>query len=110
MADECRHPTIDLPKKLRVRRLRWTGHVLRLEETHLVRRTLLARAEKISGGSYPAGFVLAEAPAHASTDELLQLAADRDGWHHEVLRIADRPVPACSLCAKIAVWQKIKLQ
>ena len=63
---------------------RW---VLRLDETHLVKRTLLARAEKLSGGSYPAGFVLAEAPAHASKDELLQLAADRDGWRREVLRI-----------------------
>ena len=52
-----------------------------------MKRTLLARAEKISGGSYPAGFVLAEAPAHASKDELLQLAADRDGWRREVLRI-----------------------
>ena len=35
----------------------------------------------------PAGFVLAEAPAHASKDELLLLAADRDGWRREVLRI-----------------------
>ena len=61
--------------------------VLRLDETHLVKRTLLARAEKFSGGSYPAGFVLAEAPAHASKDELLQFAADRDGWRREVLRI-----------------------
>ena len=49
--------------------------MLRLEETHLVKRTLLARAEKISGGSYPAGSVLAGALAHASrsTDELLTL-------------------------------------
>ena len=50
-------------------------------ETHLVemgQRTLLARAERFGGGSYPAGFVLAKAPAHASGDELLQLAADRD--------------------------------
>ena len=37
------------------------------------------RAEKISGGGCPVGFVLAEAPAHASTDELLQLVADKDG-------------------------------
>ena len=53
---------------------------------HLVKRTILARAEEISGGLYPAGFVLA-APAHASNDELLQLAADKDGWRREVLRI-----------------------
>ena len=61
--------------------------MLRLDETHLVKRTLLARAEKLSGGSYPAGFVLAEASAHASKDVLLQLAADRDRWCREVLRI-----------------------
>ena len=41
-------------------------------------------------GSYPVGFVLAEAPAHASTAELLQLAADRDGWR-EVSRIDPSP-------------------
>ena len=65
----------------------WAGHVLCLDETHLVKRTLLARAKQFSGGSYPAGFVLAEAPAYASKDELLQLAADRDGWRHGVLGI-----------------------
>ena len=47
------------------------------------------KSRKIQWGSYPAGFVLAEAPAHASTGELLQLAADRarDGWRREQLRI-----------------------
>ena len=50
VADECRHPTIDLPEEPRPRRLRWAGHVLRLDETHLVKRTLLARAEKSAGG------------------------------------------------------------
>ena len=79
MAGECRHPTIDLLKELQARRLRWAGHVLHLGEAHLVERTLLTRVEKISGGSYPATFVLAEASAHASKDELLQLAVDRDG-------------------------------
>ena len=42
------------------------------------------KSRKISGGGYPAGFVLAEAPAHASKGEL---AANRDGWCREVLRI-----------------------
>ena len=61
--------------------------MLRLDETPLVKRTLLVRAEQFSLGSYPAGFVLAEALAHASRDELLQLAVDKDGWRREVLRI-----------------------
>ena len=87
VADECRHPTIDLSQELRARRLRWVGYVLRLDETHLVKGTQLARAEKFSGGSYPAGFVLAKAPAHASTGELIQLAVDRGGWCREVLWI-----------------------
>ena len=66
--------------------------MLRLDETHLVKRTLLARAEEISGGAYPAGFVLAEAPAHASKDELLQLAADTE--RRVVPRGAsNRPIP-----------------
>ena len=47
----------------------------------------MARADKFSGGSYPAGFVLAEALAHASTDELLQLVADNDEWRRKVLQI-----------------------
>ena len=56
-------------------------------------------------GSYPAGFVLAEAPAHASKDELLELVADRDGWRREVLRIDPSLV---STCPTVAVWAKNK--
>ena len=60
-------------------------------------------SKKNSGGSYPAGFVLAEAPAHASKDELLQLAADRDGWHREVLESIH------PWCPTVAIWAKSKL-
>ena len=57
VADECRHPTIDRSAqeaRPRVRRLRWAAHMLRLGVAHLVEEALLARAERFSGGGYPA--------------------------------------------------------
>ena len=73
--------------------------MLRLDETHLVKRTLLARAEKFSRGSHLAGFVLAEAPAHASKGELLQ--TETGGC--EVLRIdASLVSHSCRLGKKLA--------
>ena len=63
--------------------------MLRLEETHPVKRTLLAKSNKISGGHALLALFWPrlQLTVHASTDELLQLAADRDRWRREVLRI-----------------------
>ena len=40
--EECVDPTFDIVSKVRARRLRWLGHILRAHEGYLVRRVVLA--------------------------------------------------------------------
>ena len=80
VADECRHPAIDPRKPSQATRRNSAGE-----------EGATGESRKIIGASGAQGVgtsvILAWAPAHASTDKLLQLAADKDGWRREVLRI-----------------------
>jgi hypothetical protein len=83
--DETVDPSFDLVSRLRSRRLRWAGHILRLEEASLIRRVLLATVERdLERGSSEEGGLLADAPAYDTVEELLELAADRVGWQTAV--------------------------
>ena len=85
--DEYLDPSFDLIARLRSRRLRWAGHILRrrLEETSLIRRVLVATtARDLERGSSEEGGLLADAPAFDTVEELLELAADREGWREVV--------------------------
>jgi hypothetical protein len=85
IADECRTPSFDLVSRLRSRRLRWAGHILRSEESSLLRRMLLATAEQdLVSGAPKSGGLLMDAPSFASTEQLLELAEDREAWRHAV--------------------------
>ena len=79
--EETVEPSFDLVARLRSRRLRWAGHILRLEESSLLRKVLLAQAQVEGSGS---GGLLDDAPAFGSTEDLLELAQDRDGWREMV--------------------------
>ena len=79
--DETVEPSFDLIARLRSRRLRWAGHILRLEETSLIRRVMLATVQRdLDTGARHEGGLLADAPIFDSVDQLLELAGDRDGW------------------------------
>ena len=83
--EEAVVPSYDVVKKIRSRRLRWLGHVLREEETYLVRRVLLLyMADKLNTGGYPAGSILMDAPHHVTTEDLVELARDKENWNVEV--------------------------
>ena len=86
---ETVEPTFDLLGRLRSRRLRWAGHILRLEDASLLRRVLLAQVEEeLQGGAAGAGGLLMDAAQYRSVEELLVLARDRKGWQagvHAVL-------------------------
>ncbi len=83
--DETVEPGFDLVSRLRSRRLRWAGHILRLEEASLIRRVLLATVQRdLEQGSSEEGGLLADAPAFSIVAELLELAADRAGWQKGV--------------------------
>ena len=90
--DEYRVPTVDLVLWLRMRRLRWLGHVLRQPEQRLTRRVVLAlHSEQLErcGAPDPEG-VLMDAPAHRTVDELVALAEDKDGWRAWRFELCDK--------------------
>ena len=67
---------------LRVRRLRWVGHLLRQPESFLPRRVLL-QYNTIYPEGYPDGSVLMDAPQHDRVSDLIDKAgthADHTTW------------------------------
>ena len=80
--EEYRDPTYPLVMKVRQRRLRWLGHVLRLGENRLVRQAVIMLATQcIKGERNRSGTILMDAPKHSSVDELNGLAHDRKEWN-----------------------------
>ena len=83
--DETVEPGFDLTSRLRSRRLRWAGHIQRLEEASLIQRVLLAIVQNdLERGSSEEGGLLSDAAAYGSVEELLELAEDRKGWRKVV--------------------------
>ena len=63
--------------------MRWAGHILRSEESNLLRRVLFAEAkQELEAGRGTDGGLLMDAPTFSSVEELLESAEDRDreGW------------------------------
>ena len=82
--DETVEPSFDVLSRLRSRRLRWAGQILRAEESNLLRRVLLAQTEQeLQRGKVAAGGLLMDVE-FASMDELLKLAVDTKGWGRAV--------------------------
>ena len=77
MAQESRSPSFDLIKTLRAKRLRWVGHVLRLDNSYLSRRVLV---EVSKAKPYPRGSILEDAPPHDSVADLVDQALNRGAW------------------------------
>ena len=72
------HPTWDLIKTLRTRRLRWLGHILRLDEDRLLRKVVIAMEKP-----YPKGSIMMDAPPHDTMDDLIYLAGDHGYENHK---------------------------
>ena len=86
--EETVNPSFDLVSRLRSRRLQWAGHILRLEESSLIRTVLLAGVvEELENGCRKAGGLLEDAPGYSSVEELLTLAGDRVRWRGEVVEL-----------------------
>jgi hypothetical protein len=84
---ETVEPSFDLLARLRARRLRWAGHILRSEESNLLRRVLLAQAAKeLEAGRRAAGGLLMDVE-FGSVEELLSQAQDRKGWSRTVRQL-----------------------
>ena len=84
--EETVTPTFDLISRLRSRRLRWAGHILRMEEQSLLKRVLVEQVRKeLEQGCREAGGLLMDAPVFKSVGELFELALDRKSWRTRVL-------------------------
>ena len=73
-------PDFDLVAALRVRRLRWLGHILRKDESALIRQVVL-RFNEIYPEGLPEGSLLMDAPCD-NVSELVELAGNH-GDHAE---------------------------
>ena len=73
---EATEPTFNLVKALKQRRMRWLGHILRMPEERLLRRTVLEAAG--DGPPYPAGSLMMD--MNAGLNEIKTMAADRTVW------------------------------
>ena len=84
--EECVDPTYPLIDKVRARRLRWLGHILRSHEGFLVRRVLIAQCTQCieAGREYPVGSIMMDAPVHSTMQELIDIARDRKEWRRLV--------------------------
>ena len=74
-SETATNPDLNLLLKIRKRRLRYLGHVLRMEDQRLVKRTLLAYVYPTP----PPGSLLDDCNGK-SVDTLIELAADRKRW------------------------------
>ena len=82
IADECREPTFPITMKIRQRRLRWIGHVIRMGSERLVRVAVMQLVDRcLSGEAQREGTVLMDVPPHKDRGELVELAGDRMFWN-----------------------------
>ena len=87
--EEAVEPSVDLVALVRARRLRWLGHVLRAEESYLLKKVVVGYVKDKVEGGYPAGFIFMHSPHHRTSEELLALAQDREAWKLQVKKIVD---------------------
>ena len=74
---EYKYPSFNLVAALRVRRLRWLGHVLRMEDGDREIKAVLTQLRQ----PYPEGSLLMDAPRHSDTRQLITMAQKKDEWN-----------------------------
>ena len=79
--DTATTPVYDLVLAVRKRRMRYLGHVLRLPQDRIVRRSLIAR---VKGGTYyPEGSLFSDCEVDG-LHQLMMLATNRSAWRAKV--------------------------
>ena len=87
--EEAVDPSVDLVALVRARRHRWLGHVLRSEESYLLKKLVVGYVKDKAEGGYPAGSILMDSPHHRTAEELLALAQDQEAWKLHVRKIVE---------------------
>ena len=102
--EETVSPTFDLISRLRSRRLRWAGHILRMEDSSLLKRVLLEQVKKeLEQSQREDGGLLMDAAEFKSVEELVDLAQDRKSWRSRVLDLLPESDPTRKIKIKISV-------
>jgi len=84
-------PDYNLVLEIRRRRLRFLGHVLRMDSSRLLKRSLIAYVR--GGSSPPTGSLLMDC-RNESLSELELAAQDRAGWNRRVNILSQRDISA----------------
>ena len=95
--EETCEPTFNLIDHLRARRIRWVGHVLRLDSARPVKQAIMTMEPPYTPGS-----ILDDAPPHSTLEELCELAQNKEDWRTNATAISpelelelEPSVPAC---------------
>ena len=75
-----RSRTFDLVSTIRIRRLRWLGHILRMPDNRLVKLAVKVQFEKGTAGN-----ITTDVPDIMTFAELCTLAADRKRWKEYII-------------------------
>ena len=77
--------SFDLIAWIRARRLKWVGHILRLDNKRLIKKTLKHIYDHPQEGD-----LLMDLPAHEDWQSLQKMAGDRDKWRARVGTTRDK--------------------
>ena len=84
--------TFDVVRWIRARRFQWVGHILRMDPSRLVHKTVRHIFDNRSEGN-----LLMDTPGDKSWDELKTLAADRVDWRSRVRTLRTNQVSAVTI-------------
>ena len=62
-------PSVDLVALVRARRIRWLRHMLRAEESYLMKKVVVGYIKDKAEGGYPAGSIHMESTHHRTAEE-----------------------------------------
>ena len=92
ISDECRHPSFDLITTLKCRRLKWARQELALHsqqgERPTARGLIFDARRMLAAGGYKKGFVLCDAPAHNTIEELLEMRWE--DWNEHIDELTNK--------------------
>ena len=63
------------------------GHMLRSEESYLLKKVVVGYVKDKAESGYPDGYILMDLPHHRKAEELLDLAQDWEDWKLHVIKI-----------------------